>query len=142
MNDRACRWWPGRRALALALPVALAACGVSPQDPQAAATAPLPPPRLDFPGKHRIPVRLDMRPTDGGGRVVGIAGAWRGEFAFDGGGGARCAIDGGAADTIEPGTSHQVDLVCTAAVRLPDDGSRGFRVLEDGREIASGVVLP
>ncbi|GGJ98164.1 hypothetical protein [Luteimonas terricola] len=46
------------------------------------------------------------------------------------------------ADAGAGGASHELHLVCSAAVRLPDDGSRGFRVLEDGREIASGVVLP
>lgn len=124
----------------MALPLVLAACGSPPQESPAAAATP--PPRLDFPGKQRIPVRLDMRSTSDGGRPVGIAGAWRGEFAFDGGGASRCAVDRGALASIEPGASHEVHLVCSVAVRLPDDGSRGFRVLEDGREIASGVVLP
>lgn len=128
-------------ALALALPLAFAGCDGSPGgQPEAAAT--VPPPTLDYPGRHRIPVRLDMRATADGGRAYAIAGAWRGRFVFDGGDDVRCAVDRGDAETIEPGSRHEVRLVCSGAVRLPDDGSRGFRVLEDGQEIASGVVLP
>jgi len=139
MNEGALRTRIVRLALALALPVSLAACGNATQEPVAPAPAP---PRLDFPGKHRIPVRLDMRATADGGRATAIAGAWRGEFAFDGGGVARCGIERGGAGAIEPGASHEVRLICAAPVRLSEGGSRGFRVLEDGREIASGAVLP
>lgn len=140
MNKRAITQRAMPWALALALPLVLAACGGAPQQPEAAAT--VAPPRLDYPGRHRIPVRLEMRATADGGRVVGIAGAWRGQFIFDGGDDVRCAVDGGDAGTIEPGSIHEVHLVCSGAVRLPDDGSRGVRVLEDGQEIASGAVLP
>lgn len=115
----------------------LVACGQAPQAPVAEAV----PPRLDFPGKQRIPVRLHLR---GGaeGRGAAIAGAWRGDVEFDGGDRSRCAIDRGDLPALEPGSSHEVRLVCGSAVRLPGDGSRGFRVTEDGREVASGTVLP
>lgn len=140
MNEGAGRGRVARGLVVLALPLALAACGGAQPEPVAATVAP--PPRLDFPGKRPIPVRLDMHATADGGRATGIAGAWRGEFAFDGGTTARCGISSGALPALEPGSSHEVRLVCTVAVRLPDDGSRGFRLIEDGREVASGTVLP
>lgn len=128
------------RALAPAaalLAAALAACGGG-QPPEPVEPAP----RLDFPAKQRFPARLDLRPTAEGGRATPIAGAWRGRFVFDGGDGTRCGVDSGELPELEPGSSHQVNLVCAGAVALPDDGRRGFRVLEDDREIGSGVVLP
>ncbi|WP_133000398.1 hypothetical protein [Luteimonas arsenica] len=129
------RWIP------MLLPLVLAACGGAPQSAAPAAAVPEPP-RLDFSGKRPIPVRLDMLATADGGRAVAIAGAWRGEFEFDGGDRTRCGIERGELAEIAPGSSHEVRLICTAAVRLPDDGSRGFRMLEDGAVIASGTVLP
>ena len=126
--------------LLLLLPMLLAACGPAPQD----ATAPVaakPSSRLDFPAKLGIPVRLDMLATADGGRVVSIPAAWRGDVEFDGGTTMRCGIDRGDAE-LEPGSSHDVRLICARALALPDDGSRGLRVIEDGRPIASGVVLP
>lgn len=124
-------------ALAFALPLVLAACG----DPPPAPAAEEAPPRLDFGAKRPIPVQLDLRATADGGRVTPIAGAWRGEFDFDGGTSTRCAIDSGRVP-LEPGSSHRVHLVCAGAVRLADGGGRGVRLVEDGREVASGVVLP
>ena len=129
------------RPIMLLLPMLLAACGPSPQDTTAAAEA-APQPRLDYPGKLGIPVRLDLLATADGGRAVAISRGWRGDVEFDGGSKARCAIDRGQAVELAPGSSHEVELICGAAVQLPGDGGRGFRVLEDGREIAAGVVLP
>lgn len=129
-----------RRVAMLLLPLALAACGDAAQVPAAATPAP---PLLDYQAKRSIPVRLDMLATADGGRAVAISGAWRGEVDFDGDEpNTQCGIRRGGLAAIEPGTSNEVHMVCTQTVRLPDDGSRGFRVLEDGREIASGVVLP
>jgi hypothetical protein len=122
----------------LLAPALLAACG-APQAPVADAPAP---PRLHYPAKRPVPVRLDVRPAAEGGRVVAIPAAWRGDVRFDGGDEGRCGIKRGALPELEPGGSYDVQLVCSHAVRLPDGGSRGFRVLEDGREIASGHVLP
>ncbi|MGY0612839.1 hypothetical protein ACW7GZ_09445 [Luteimonas sp. A537] len=124
----------------LLLPLALAACGDATQVPAVATPAP---PPLDYQAKRPIPVRLDMRATADGGRAVAISGAWRGEVDFDGGDpAAHCGIKRDGIAAIEPGSSNEVHMLCARTVRLPDDGSRGFRVLEDGREIASGVVLP
>lgn len=128
-----------RGLLALALPLALVACGGAKPEPEAAAP---PPPRLDFAGKQGIPVRLDLRASADGGRAAAIAGAWRGEFVFDGGSTTRCGIDRGELPELQPGSSNELRLICARAVRLPDDGSRGFRLLEEGREVGSGVVLP
>ena len=139
MNKRRRRGRAVRGLLALVVPLVLIACGGAQPAPEPAAP---PPPRLDFSGKQGIPVRLDLLATADGGRVAAIAGAWRGEFTFDGGGTSRCGIDRGAVTALQPGSSHEVRLVCTGAVRLPDDGSRGFRLIEDGREVGSGVVLP
>ncbi|MEN1941454.1 hypothetical protein WCE39_10220 [Luteimonas sp. MJ174] len=133
---------PGKatRVALLLLPVVLAACGEAAQAPAATIATP---PRLDYPGKSSIPVRLDMRGTADGGRAVAIQGAWRGTVAFDGADDdAHCGIQRGGVAALEPGSSHDVHLICSRAVRLPDEGSRGFRVLEDGREIATGSVLP
>lgn len=130
------------RWIALLLPLALVACN-APDGAVEPAVASVPEaPRLDFTGKRRIPVRLEMLATADGGRAVPIAGAWRGQVEFDGGDSSQCAIARGALEEIAPGSRHEVGLVCGAAVRLPEDGSRGFRVLEDGRVIASGTVLP
>lgn len=121
------------------LALLLAACAPEPQPPAAAAPAA---PRLDFAAKQKIPVALDMHATADGGRTVAISGAWRGEVDFDGGDRVRCAIDRGALAELAPGTRYEVHLLCSGAVRLADGGDRGFRVTEDGREIASGLVLP
>lgn len=129
------------RLIMLLLPMLLAACGPSPQDTPAPAAA-APPPRLDYPGKLGIPVRLDLLATADGGRAVAISRGWRGRVEFDGGSNARCAIGRGAVAELAPGSSHEVELICGAAVQLPGDGRRGFRVLEDGRKIGTGVVLP
>jgi len=132
------------RAIVLLLlaPALLAACGETappPAEPSAdVATAPA---RLDFPGKTPIPVRLEMRATGDGGRGFGLPNGWRGEVAFAGGNTARCGVRGRDAGPIEPAGSYRVQLMCADAVRLPEAGDRGFRVLEDGREIASGEVL-
>ena len=124
-------------AVVALLAAALAACGGSrPSEPAE------PAPRLDFPAKQRFPARLDLRPTAEGGRATPVAGAWRGRFVFDGGDDTRCGVDSGDVPELEPGSSHPVHLVCAGAVSLPDDGRRGFRVLEDGREVGSGLVLP
>ncbi|MBJ6984941.1 hypothetical protein [Luteimonas sp. MC1750] len=129
------------RPILLLLPMLLAACGPAPQE-AAAPSAAAPASRLDYPGKLGIPVRLDMLPAAEGGRAGPIAGAWRGEVAFDGGATARCGIDRGGLAELVPGSSHEVRLICASAVQLSGDGRRGFRVLEDGRPVASGVVLP
>lgn len=129
------------RPILLLLPILLAACGPAPQD-AAAPSAAAPAPRLDYPGKLGIPVRLDLLSAAEGGRAAPIAGAWRGEVEFDGGASARCGIDRGGLAELAPGSSHELRLICAGAVQLPEDGRRGFRVLEDGRPIASGVVLP
>ena len=129
------------RPIMLLLPMLLAACGPSPQDTLAPADA-APQPRLDYPGKLGIPVRLDLLATADGGRAAAISRGWRGDVEFDGGSAARCAIDRGEVEELAPGSSHEVELICGAAVQLPDDGRRGFLVLEDGREIGAGVVLP
>lgn len=129
------------RPILLLLPMLLAACGPAPQE-AATPSAAAPASRLDYPAKLRIPVRLDMLSEAAGGRAVPIAGAWRGEFEFDGGTTTRCGIDRGGLAELAPGGSHEVRLICTRAVQLSEDGRRGFRVLEDGRPIASGVVLP
>lgn len=129
------------RAVLLLLPLLLTACGPAPRD--AADTAPgAPKPRLDFPGKIGIPVRLDMAATAEGGRPVPLGGAWRGTVEFDGGTTSHCGIDRGGIAELVPGNGYEVKLICARAVSLPDDGQRGFRVIEDGRPIASGVVLP
>lgn len=131
-----------RPILPLLLPLLLAACGPASQAPQAPATAEAPAPRLDFAGKARIPVRLEMHPSDDGGRAVPLGGAWRGQLEFDGGDAPRCGIDRGGLPELVPGSTYEVHVVCATAVQLPDDGRRGLRVMEDGRPIASGVVLP
>ena len=128
------------RPIVLLLPMLLAACGPAPQD-AAAPVAATPSPRLDFPAKLKIPVRLDMLATADGGRAVPIPPGWRGEVEFDGGTTMACGMDRGGAE-LAPGSSHEVRLFCTRALALPDDGRRGLRVIEDGRPIASGVVLP
>ena len=131
------RSWPV--ALALLPVLALAGCG-DPRPAPAGATAAQ---ELDFRAKHPIPVRLDLRSSADGGRQVPLAGAWRGRFAFAGAAGqVQCGLHYGEERALEPGTSHELRLLCNAAVALPDDGRRGFRVFEDGREIGSGVVLP
>lgn len=122
--------------LASPLLLALVACGAEPPAPAA------PPPQLDFGAKRSIPVRVDLRTTADGGRVTPIAGAWRGEFAFDGGDSTRCGIDSDAAAELAPGSSHEARLFCAGPVRLPEDGGRAFRVFEEGREVGSGVILP
>ena len=83
-----------------------------------------------------------MLATAEGGRAVSLPLAWRGEFAFDGGTRMRCGVDRGDHPEVTPGASHEVHLVCAGALHLPDDGGRGFRVVEDGHGIASGTVLP
>ena len=130
-----------RRILILMLPLTLAACGQAPEQAAPAAAEPAPP-RLDFAAKAPIPARLDLLSAAEGGREYPIAGAWRGEFAFDGGKSLRCAIDRGGLGELAPGSSHEVHLVCAGSLALPDDGRRGFRVMEDGRAIGWGVVLP
>jgi hypothetical protein len=130
-----------RRILMLLAPAMLIACGEAP--PERAAVAEPPAPRLHYPAKQPVPARLDLLATGDGGRAVAIPSAWRGEVHFDGGDqGNHCGIKRGDHPEIEPGGSYDVELVCTHAVRLPVDGSRGFRVLEDGREIGSGRVQP
>jgi hypothetical protein len=129
------------RPILLLFPILLAACGPAPQQAPVPSAA-TPAPRVDFPGKMGIPVRLDLLDEAGGGRATPLAGAWRGEVEFDGGTRSRCGIDRDGAADLSPGSSHELRLVCAGAVRLPGDGRRGFRVLEDGRPIASGVVLP
>lgn len=122
----------------------LAACGATPPDvPDTAATTTAPAaPRRDFPAKMRIPVRLDLLATADGGRATDIPAAWRGQVEFDGGASARCSLSHDNASGLAPGTSHELKLLCASAVQLPDDGQRGFRVLEEGRVVGSGVVLP
>ena len=128
--------------LLVVLPVAVLACGEADRPEALAATeAAAAPPRLDFPGKNPIPVRLDMRATADGGRAFGLPPGWRGEVAFAGGNTTRCGVRSGDAGPIDPGASYRVQLMCGDAVRLPDAATRDFRVLEDGREIASGEVL-
>lgn len=128
--------------LFLVTPV-LAACGDTAHAPaQPSAAAGPAPARLDFPAKTRIPVRLDMRASTEGGRAFGLPRGWRGEVAFAGREGtSRCSVRAADAGPIEPGGSYRTQLVCGDAVRLAADGGRGFRVIEDGREIASGEVL-
>lgn len=130
-----------RRILMLLAPAMLIACGESPPEP-AAASAPSAP-RLHYPAKQPVSARLQLHATADGGRAAGIPAAWRGEVRFDGGVDANhCGIRRGEHPEIEPGGSYDVELVCAKPVRLPDDGSRGFRVLEDDREIGLGRVLP
>ncbi|HEY4529228.1 MAG TPA: hypothetical protein VIG97_02700 [Luteimonas sp.] len=139
-----CRRESSMRLVLLLSSTLLAACGASPQGaPEpAAATSAAAAPRLDFPAKMRIPARLDLLATADGGRAAAIPPAWRAEVEFDGGTGSRCGFDRGEAAELEPGASHQVELLCNRAVQLPDDGRRGFRVIEAGRVVGSGVVLP
>lgn len=132
-----------RTTLLFPLVLLLAACAPEPQpQPQPPAAAEPAAPRLDFAAKQKIPVALDMHATADGGRAVAISGAWRGEVDFDGGDRMRCAIDRDGLAELAPGTRHEVYLLCSGAVRLADGGGRGVRVTEDGREIASGLVLP
>lgn len=123
----------------------LVACGAAPQeatDAAAAAPATAPAPRLDFPAKMRIPVQLDLLAEADGGRSSALPRAWRGEVEFDGGARSRCAIDRGTGAELEPGTRHEVRLLCTRPMQLPADGRRGLRVFEEGRVVATGAVLP
>lgn len=135
------------RSVLLLSTLLLAACGAGPQgasgfetDDTAAANPA--PPRLDYPAKMRIPVRLDLLATADGGRVAGIPAAWRGEVEFDGGARMRCALVRNEAGELSPGSSHEVKLLCAKSVQLPGDGQRGFRILEEDRVVGSGVVLP
>ena len=131
------------RSVLLLSSMLLAACSAAPGDaPDPAATAAPVAPRLDYPAKMRIPVRLNLLATADGGRAAAIPAAWRGEFEFDGGSNVRCGFDRGEVAELAPGSSHEVKLLCAKAVRLADDGQRGFRVLEEGRVVGSGVVLP
>ena len=131
------------RSVLLLSSILLAACGAAPPDAPGPAAAPTPAgPRLDYPAKMRIPVRLDLLASADGGRASAIPTAWRGEVAFDGGSSVRCALDRGEAGELAPGSSYEVKLLCAKAVQLPVDGQRGFRVIEEGRVVGSGVVLP
>lgn len=129
------------RSVLLLSSMLLAACGAPQDAPDPTPTAPAGP-RLDYPAKMRIPVRLDLLATADGGRAAAIPAAWRGDMEFDGGSSARCGLDRGEAGELAPGSSHEVRLICSRPVRLADDGPRGFRVVEEGRVVGSGVVLP
>jgi translation elongation factor EF-Tu-like GTPase len=119
---------------------ALAACGAQqPEQVDAPAAAA---PRMDFAARSRVPVRLDMRATADGGRVAPFAGGYRVDVEFDGAMKTRCAVSRGELPEIAPGSSHEVALRCKDALSLPEGGSRAFRLVEDGREVGSGVVLP
>lgn len=133
------RGWRGA-ALVAVMALAATACG---RDPAPAGEAPAPAgPRLDFPAKHPIDVELELRAPEDGGRAVPIAGAWRGQVLFDGGAEpVSCAVIR-AGGELGPGVTHQAQLRCVSAVALPDDGRRGFLLLEDGAGIGSGTVLP
>ena len=61
------------RWIALLLPLALAACDAPPREEAGLAAAPEAP-RLDFPGKRPIPVRLEMLDAENG-RAVPITAA-------------------------------------------------------------------
>jgi hypothetical protein len=64
------------------------------------------------------------------------------DVEFEGAATTRCAVHRGDLPEIAPGSSHEVALMCGNALRLGEGGNRAFRVLEDGREVGSGVVLP
>lgn len=128
--------------LAVVLASGLVACGAQPPEHVGDAANAARPPRLDFAAKSRVPVRLEMRATADGGRVAPFAGGYRVDVEFEGTATTRCAVSRGDIPEIAPGSRHEVALMCGDAVRLADGGSRGFRVIEDGREVGSGVVLP
>ncbi|HST45757.1 MAG TPA: hypothetical protein VLK29_11105 [Luteimonas sp.] len=52
-----------------------------------------------------------------------------------------CGVDRRTVGEFRPGDSHEVGLRCADAVAVSAD-ALGFSVLEDGREIGTGVVLP
>ena len=83
-----------------------------------------------------------MRATADGGRVAPFAGGYRVDVEFEGSATTRCAVSRGGIAEIAAGSSHEGALMCSNAVRLAEGGSRGFRLIEDGREVGSGVVLP
>jgi translation elongation factor EF-Tu-like GTPase len=127
----------------MVLACGLAACGRdAPDGVDEAAVVAAAAPRMEFSRRGRVPVRLDMRATSDGGRAAPFAGGYRVDVEFEGATTTRCAISRGDLPEIAPGSSHEVALMCSDAVSLAEGGSRGFRLIEDGREVGSGVVLP
>lgn len=132
----------GTAWLAVVLASGLAACGAEAPEQAHGADEPVAPLRMDFTAKSKVPVRLELRATEDGGRVAPIAGGYRVDVEFEGAATTRCAVIRGDIPEIAPGSRHDVALMCGDAVRLAEGGSRGFRLIEEGREVGSGVVLP
>lgn len=129
--------------VAVLVATGLGACGGQPPEQAgAAAEAVASPPRMDFSARHKIPVRLDMRATSDGGRSAPFSGGYRVDVAFEDAATTRCAVSRGGLPEIAPGSSQVVALMCSNAVRLAEGGSRGFRLIEDGKDVGGGVVLP
>lgn len=145
------RWFP------LALLPLLAACGDPPPPVVAAPEAAASPARVApagtgevvdglrrFGAKRIMAIRLTMAASDAGGRAVPFHAAYRPTVRFTG---ARvpteqvCAIRLGDLEAFAPGDTHDVTMRCTAAVAFATD-SPGIVLLEDGRKVGQGVVLP
>ena len=132
------------------LPALVLCCGLSTACSERAAApaasvptvVPATPPRTEFAAKTRIPVRLQLKPTAQGGRIAPIAGGYRPTVVFAASGTSTvCGVARGDVAQVGPGETHEVALRCQDAVRVPTD-ARGFSLLEEGREIGNGVVLP
>lgn len=141
MRDKAC-------LIMLLVGCVLAGCTQPPAgptpagDPLAEPPKAAAPPQTSFAPKARIPVRLELKRTDEGGRMSPISGGFRPTMVFAASGTrTTCGVDRGDVGQFAPGDSHAVSLRCTDAVEVRGD-SPGFSVLEEGREIGTGVVLP
>lgn len=130
--------------LALLAPLLLAACDGR-QDPAPAAHVPAAeaervPPRQS--ARRILEARIDMPATADGGRAAAFPPAWRGEVVFEGGASEQCGIKPLDDGELAPGGSYRVRLVCARRVTLPEAASGRLRVLEEGREVASGSLTP
>lgn len=147
------RWFP------FALLPLLAACG-DPPPPAAAAPEPTPaaaPARMapagsgevvdglrQFGAKRIMDLRLTMAASDAGGRDTPFHAAYRPTVRFAGTPEPTeqvCAIRLGDLDAFAPGETHDVTMRCTDAVAFAPEAP-GIVLLEDGREVGQGIVLP
>ena len=97
-----------------------------------------------FGAKRIMDIRLTMAASDAGGRDTPFHAAYRPTVRFTGAPEPTeqvCAIRLGVLEGFAPGETHDVTMRCTAAVAFPPDAP-GIVLLEDGREVGQGIVLP
>ncbi len=97
-----------------------------------------------FGAKRLIDIRLTMATTEAGGRGAPFHAAYRPTVRFSGATPPAeqvCAIRLGDLEAFAPGETHEVKMRCTTAVAFARDAP-GIVLVEDGREVGQGVVLP